>query len=166
MVLRVVLIICLVLSNLVAASAQQTAPPPPSPQKTPEIDAQDVVRVTTNLVQIDAVVTKDGKIVTDLEPEDFEILEDGKLQTITNFSYVSNVPAAAGPIAAASPQSRDKTAPPIPPAKINLNDQHRVVALVVDDLAISSETMARVRKQVQKFVDEASPDDLIAIIRT
>lgn len=169
MVLRVVLIICLVLSNLVAASAQQTAPPPPppsTPQKTPDIDSQDVVRITTNLVQIDAVVTKDGKIFTDLEPEDFEILEDGKPQTITNFSYISNVPAAAGPIAAASPKSRDKTAPPIPPAKINLNDQRRVVALVVDDLAISSETMARVRKQVQKFVDEASPEDLIAIIRT
>ncbi len=35
------------------------------------------MRVTTNLVQVDAVVTdKDGKQVDDLRPEDFEIIED------------------------------------------------------------------------------------------
>src|SRR5688572_15129192 len=65
-------------------SAQQDNPPPTSDQ--------DVVRITTNLVQIDAVVTRDGKLVTDLKAEDFEIYQDGRPQTITNFSYVSNVP--------------------------------------------------------------------------
>jgi len=34
------------------------------------VDEQDVVRITTNLVQVDAVVTRDGKQVTDLKPED------------------------------------------------------------------------------------------------
>src|SRR5712671_3613875 len=64
--------------------------PQPAPQRTPPAaDEQDVVRITTNLVQVDAVVTKDGKPVTDLKPEDFEIAEDGRPQTITNFSYVS-----------------------------------------------------------------------------
>ena len=164
MVLRIVLIICLILSSLFTVSAQQSSPPPPTQQNPPQIDSQDVVRITSNLVQIDAVVTKDGKVVTDLQPEDFEILEDGKLQAITNFSYISNVPA--GTMAADSSRSRDKTAPPVPPAKINLNDQHRVVALVVDDLGISWETMAQVRKQAQKFVGDAAPNDLIAIIRT
>ena len=46
-------------------------------------DPQDVVRVTTSLVQVDVVVTKDGKQVTDLKAEDFEILEDGRRQLIT-----------------------------------------------------------------------------------
>ena len=32
----------------------------------------DVVRITTNLVQIDAVITdKSGKLITDLKPEEF-----------------------------------------------------------------------------------------------
>ena len=31
----------------------------------------DVVRITTNLVQVDLVVTKDGKQITNLKPEDF-----------------------------------------------------------------------------------------------
>ena len=39
------------------------------------------MRITTNLVQIDVGVTKDGKPVAGLRPEDFEIFEDGKPQT-------------------------------------------------------------------------------------
>src|SRR5207237_9877277 len=42
----------------------------------------------------------------------------------------------------------------------------RIVALVVDDLGISWESMAQIRAQVRKFIDQASPNDLIAIIRT
>jgi hypothetical protein len=56
-----------------------------------QTQSDDVVRITTNLVHIDAVVTKKGKPVTDLKAEDFEIYEDGRLQTITSFVYVSNV---------------------------------------------------------------------------
>ena len=47
---------------------------------------QGVVHVFVSLVQVDAVVTnRKGQPVTDLRPEDFEILQDGKPQTITNF---------------------------------------------------------------------------------
>src|SRR5205807_10089571 len=99
MFVQVLLSLCLIFSMLVATFGQQ---PSPSPKQTPttqekpaEIDTQDVVKITTNLVQIDVTVTKDGKPVTDLRPEDFEILEDGKPQTVTNFSYVSNVPGSA-----------------------------------------------------------------------
>ena len=60
----------------------------------------DVVRITTNLVQIDAVVTKDGKLVPNLKAEDFEIFEDGRRQTITSFAFISNVPATTNPLTA------------------------------------------------------------------
>jgi hypothetical protein len=76
---------------------------PPGIPQTVEHDDTDVVRITTNLVQIDAVVTdKKGRQVTDLKPEEFEILADGKPQKITNFSYVQNVPE---PEATPAPQS-------------------------------------------------------------
>src|SRR6266853_1918992 len=98
----------LVLSSLLLPIRGQQPQPSPAPQRTPPAaDDQDVVRITTNLVQVDVVVTKDGKQVTDLKPEDFEIFEDGKPQKITNFSYVSNVSAGA-PIKASSPSPRDK----------------------------------------------------------
>src|SRR5262245_51159451 len=52
--------------------------------------AQDVVfRVTTTLVQIDAVVTDSkGRAVTDLTAGDFEVMEDGKARPVNYASYV------------------------------------------------------------------------------
>ena len=174
MVARILLSFGLIFAMLIATFAQQSTPPPvpkspspsPSPQKTPEVDSQDVVKITTNLVQVDVVVTKGDKVVTDLQPEDFEISEDGKPQTITNFSYVSNVKEAVMANPEPAPKSKEKIATPVPPAKINLGDQRRIVAVVVDDLGISWESMASVRTQIKKLIDEKSPDDLMAIIRT
>ena len=41
------------------------------------------------------------------------------------------------------------------------------MALVVDDLALSSDSIARVRQSLHKFVDrEMQPGDLFAVIRT
>src|ERR1044071_1782222 len=80
-------------SILLPALGQNKPAPPPQPQQTDDQD--DVVRINTNLVQVDVVVTKDGKMVTDLTADDFEIFEDGRRQTITNFTYISNVPASA-----------------------------------------------------------------------
>ena len=75
---------------LVPANAQQSTSS--QEQKNPE----DVVRITTNLVQVDASVTdKQGHPVTDLQKDDFEVYEDGRLQPITNFSFVSTGSAAA-----------------------------------------------------------------------
>lgn len=56
--------------------AQQSGKPKPS--STP-VDEDDVIRTNTNVVQVDAtVVDKQGKVVTDLKAEDFEIVEEGK----------------------------------------------------------------------------------------
>ena len=35
-----------------------------------QTQSDDVIRITTNLVQVDAVVTKNGKLVKDLKAED------------------------------------------------------------------------------------------------
>src|SRR5436190_1463434 len=143
-------------------------PPPPLQQKPPEIDSQDVVKITTNLVQVDAVVLKDGKLVTDLTADDFELFEDGKPQPITNFSFVSNVvatPAAAPPARNAS--AKDKLAPPIPPAVARLNETRRTVALVVDDMGMSFQSVSDARRLLRKFiVEQLAPNDLVAIIHT
>lgn len=143
---------------LLPALAQTT--PAPSPQK-PRDDQDEVIKITTNLVQVDAVVTKDGKMVTNLTADDFEIYEDGKKQAITSFAYISNVPNT-------TPIVRDKNQPDGPPAaRINPNDPHRTLAFVVDDLGMSAESMGQVRRELRKFITEQlQPNDVMAIIRT
>src|ERR1051325_6477293 len=60
------------------------------PAKKESQNRDDVVKVTTNLVQVDAIVTdKQGRPVTNLRPEDFELSENGRVRQITNFSYIS-----------------------------------------------------------------------------
>lgn len=146
------------------AAAQK---PTPTPAPKEESD-EEVVRITSNLVQFDAVVTdKQGHLVTDLRPEDFEVLANGREQEITNFSFISA--EAGGPTPAPTPSraSNRTAAAPLPPARIKPGQVRRTVALVVDDLGTSFESIASVRRALKKFVDEQmQPGDLVAIMRT
>src|ERR1051326_2342054 len=152
---RVILAVLLSLSTLVPALGQTT------PRAD---DKDDVVKITTNLVQVDAVVTKDGKPITGLTADDFELYEDGRKQAITSFAYISNVanvPSNAGP-------KRDKVSADAPPAApIQRDVARRTIAIVVDDLGMSAESMNQVRRRLRTFVaEELQPNDLVAIIRT
>ncbi|HMJ25408.1 MAG TPA: VWA domain-containing protein [Pyrinomonadaceae bacterium] len=143
------------------------APPKPSAEEIQKPDADDVVRITTNLVQVDAVVTdKNGKVVTDLKPDEIRIMEDGRQQKITNFSYnVTESPS--GPERKEKAATIDKNAPAAPPTRLKLEDIRRTIAIVVDDLGLSFESTHFVRQALKKFVDEQmQTGDLVAIIRT
>jgi VWFA-related protein len=160
----------LVFCFLLPGRAQQTRPAPQSPapakpgQQEPSAADQDVIRINTNLVQVDAVVTKGGKQVTDLNAEDFEVFEDGKPQAITNFSYVSNVPAGSASVVSAPAK---KTEGPVMPAKLQPHDVHRTIAFVVDDLGLSFQSIDQAKRQLRKFVNEQmAPNDLVAVLRT
>jgi hypothetical protein len=81
-----------------------------------------VIRVTVDLVQVDAVVTdSQGRHVTGLKPEDFQILEDGKPQKITHFSYVPGTSVAGGPAPVnpepRQPSTKTSVAIPAPPRR-------------------------------------------------
>ena len=158
----------LALALLASANGQQQRPPTQNKQDSDQQD--DVVKVTTNLVQIDVVVTdKQGRQITDLGPEDFEVSEEGKRVQITNFSYVDATtapPAAArAPERAAAPPAQTRA--PVAPATLRREQVRRTVALVVDDLGLSFESMGFVRDALRKFVDEQmQPTDTVAIFRT
>lgn len=140
----------------------QTANPTPTP---PPADSEDVVKISTSLIQIDVTVTdKNGKIISDLKPEEVEIYENGKKQDISNFSFISNVRKTAETPAE---NGKDKVTVPLPPRSVNSEQVRRTIALVVDDLTLSFESVHFVRRALKKFVDEQMQDgDLVAIIRT
>ena len=162
-----ILIARLTTSSFAQVPVASPSPPPPSQasqsQKPEEVD---VVRITTNLVQVDAVVTdKSGKVVTDLKPEEVQIFEDGRQQKITHFTYY--VAESAPGEKPTKPVTVDKNAPPVPPSRLRPEDIRRTIALVVDDLGLSFESTYYVRRALKKFVDEQmQPGDLVAIIRT
>ncbi|HYO99453.1 MAG TPA: VWA domain-containing protein, partial [Pyrinomonadaceae bacterium] len=155
----------LLLSPLHAQQQQQSAPSPGA-----QDSSDDVVRITTNLVQVDAVVTdKEGRVVTDLRAEDFEVLEDGRPQAITNLSFIPLEPDAAVPRAgdAARPlATKDKNAPPAPvapPVRLRPEQVRRTMALVAGNLSFG--TSDAVHDALKKYVNEqVQPNDLVAII--
>jgi len=62
---------------------------------------------------------------------------------------------------------KKKNAPPIPPAVARPADTRRTIALVIDDLGMSFQSMSDARRQARKFVSEQlEPNDLVAIIHT
>lgn len=153
-------LLCAAFSISVFAQTPKTA-------STPTNDEKDVVKISTNLIQIDAtVLDKKGSIVTGLTAEDFEIYENGKKQQITNFSFIELQPDKSAETIAVKPT---KNSVPIPPVPTNLRpgQVRRTMALVVDDLGLSFVSIDAVKTSLRKFVDEQmQPNDLAAIVRT
>jgi VWFA-related protein len=144
---------------MVSVVAAQT-PAQPQQQTTPD----DVLRITTALVQTDAVVVdKNDRIVPDLKLEDFELYENGKKQDLKFMEFVSvdTGRRAEGerPIAAAGVNTevaRDLTA----------KELKRVIAFVVDDLTIPYADLNTVRQVLSDFVENQMREgDLVAIVR-
>ena len=102
-------------------------------------------------------------LYTNLQAKDFEILQDGVPQVITNLSYIRE----AAPDTGQRPTSLTKNAVAPPPRELKPQEIHRVVALVVDDLGLSFESTVDVHIALKKFVDEQMlPGDLVPILRT
>jgi len=125
-----------------------------------------VIRIDVNLVQVDAVVTDSkNKHISNLKAEDFEVLQDGKPQTITNFSYIAS--GIAPPVITPSPSNGRNPLPPPQRPLPTAGSVRRMFALVVDDLGLSFESIVHVRDALREFVNrEMQPGDLVAIVRT
>jgi VWFA-related protein len=131
-----------------------------------EVPLEDVIRVTTALVQTDVVVTdKNDRVIPDLKLEDFELYENGKKQQVKFIEYISvdtgrrsegDRPSNIAP-SVAEDVARDVTA----------RDLKRVFAFVVDDLTVAAPDLVYVRQALSDFVDNQMQEgDLVAIVRT
>ncbi|MFL6336748.1 MAG: VWA domain-containing protein [Pyrinomonadaceae bacterium] len=172
------LLLAALLANAFARPQQPrptATPAAPAPQQPPTNapsqgdDDDEVVRITTNLVQVDAVISdRDGKQVTNLGPEDFEILENGSPRQITNFSYVRIAkPTTAGEPERPRERKANASSPPVPPVRLRPEQVRRTFALVLDDLTMSGESVYYARRAIRKYVEEQiEAGDMVAIIRT
>jgi VWFA-related protein len=164
----IVILAVALISGATARKLAQQAPAAPNPQpQSPSATQtnQDVVRINTQLVQVDAVVTdRKGRHVEDLTEDDFELFVDGKKQPLTHFSHIS-LPTAKreAPTKTNTPRAPES----MPTRQIAPEEARRTIAFIVDDLGLTFQSMALVRETLKTFVKEQMQEgDLVAIIRT
>jgi VWFA-related protein len=130
-------------------------------QPTQKPDEEDIIRIKTDLVQVRAVVTdRKGQLVDNLKQQDFEILENGKPQTVSFFTLERILGSSSGPVpdSAATTTTTRATVPQKPV---------RTIILFVDTLHLSSVSLTRAKQQLKQFVDQHVTDqDLVAVVTT
>ena len=114
-------------------------------------------RAGANLVRVDAYVSLDGKAITDLTAEDFEVFEDDKLQTVENFELFT----AREPI----PQSERLNPTNVRDMRQEALDAGRVFTLFFDRFYVSISGSYHARKPIIETLDRViGPDDLIGVM--
>jgi VWFA-related protein len=122
-------------------------------------------RVSVDAVRIDAVVTdRDGRIVSDLTADDFEVLQNGKRQRIT---FAQFIPVRVASPERAEPAPRRADAPVVASAPISRADVQRTIGIVVDDLGLSVESLYYAKRGLRTFLErDVQATDLVGILRT
>jgi VWFA-related protein len=150
---------------MVPAQAPQQDQNPQQNQKPPGVEApEDVVRITTSLVQTDVVVMdKNDHIIPDLTLADFKVLDNGKRQDLKFMEFVS---ANAGPRMEGQIKIEGQPVEPDVARNLSTRDLHSVFAFVVDDLTIPYADVISVRKLLTDFVNNQMREgDLVGIVR-
>jgi hypothetical protein len=107
---------------------------------TPTEQAEEVLRINTELVQTDVMVfDKQGHFVNDLRPQDFELRIDGKVQPISFLELVSTRRANEESQLAAARGFRPGKAERAP-VSVEL-DRRRVIFFYVDDLNLAANNL-------------------------
>lgn len=135
------------------------------PRKAP---AEESLRINTQLVQIDVVVTdRKNRHVKDLSGEDFEIEVDGVRQSVSYFSRIDLKNAVERERPKRGKKEAGVPSESMPTRQIRPEEVQRTIAFVVDDLGLSFRSTEFVRETMRKFVAEQMQEgDLVAIIRT
>ena len=133
--------------------AQQSAAPPPQ-----TTEQRPTFRTGANYVRVDAYPTKDGAPVQDLTAADFEILEDGKPQTVDSFEHV--VVRPAGPQSERIEPSSQREM-----LQAAANPRHRVFVVFLDVSNVGVIGSHNITEPLIRLIDRIlGPDDLVGIM--
>jgi len=156
---RYLLLVPIVLVGAVLAAQQ----PQPPAQTAPAVQQPSVTfRVETNFVEVHAIVTdQKGAFVKDLTQADFEVYEDGRLQSPTIFSLVDlPIEQPFTPVNATAPIEPDVRA-------TTRNFDGRLYILLLDDLHTYVTRTNNVREMAKRFIDQyLGVNDLAAVVYT
>src|SRR5688500_9250327 len=148
--------VLLLLARLVQiGSAQQEAAAPPQGQD------PAIFKAGINFVRVDVIVTdrKDAP-VTNLTKDDFEVIEDGKVQPIEQFRLIKV-------------DGNPKPGDPLPRQIRSRDDEEteaaredvRVYAFMLDDYHVRRTTSMSVRNPIVQFIQtQLRPNDLVAVM--
>jgi VWFA-related protein len=140
------------------ANATPTTPGAPVPAA-PNTPQQPTFRTGVNFVRVDAIITdKQGNPVVDLKQTDFEVLEDGKPQTIESFRFIKVDGAAVvetqSPIRTRADEERAAA-----------NEDARIFVFFLDDYHVRLGNSMAARKPLAEFIQNyLAPSDLVAIM--
>src|SRR5688572_8507474 len=128
----------------------------------PASTQQPTFKVSVNVVDVDVTVRDAaGNFVTGLAAEDFEVLEDGRPQTIQTFSYIE-LPAQTHTSLTFGGR--------LVPADIRSNrdvESGRVYIILLDDLNVAPIRTTIVRRRARDFIERHfGPRDLAAVVVT
>ncbi len=136
----------------------------PVPSEPPTSDERITFKVKVNTVLVRAVVRDaHGNVVGGLHREDFELLDNGKSQTVQYFATENSASQEASPekptasVAMSPADPRPASAPILPT---------RFVAYVFDDVHIDFGDLVRLRDAAKRHVDGLLPTDRAAIFTT
>ena len=121
-------------------------------QDPPKTQDDDVVKVKSNLVNIDVIVKdKKGKYIADLKAEDFVITENGVAQKVEFFDAPLSGNATTTPNATSSPE------PPAAP--------RHYISLLIDSQSTDRTNFKQVREGAIRYVREHVTDaDAVAVL--
>src|SRR5439155_2278167 len=157
----------LLLSAMCSNALRAQEPTTPKPQEPVE-----TIRVGTVAVQTDVIVTdKTGKRIKGLTAADFAVLDEGKQQTIDYFTAIESDQVTQGDNrspsmgATAASDAKEKSATFTSALVTPYRGRH--IAIVVDDLTLSSDNFLRSRQALTEYVNaKLTSSDMAAIIST
>ncbi len=120
-------------------------------------------KLRVNLVQVHVVVRGDkGKTVDGLRKEDFQLYDNGKLQTISTFAIENEQSRKERTEAAVRTQVNDDENTVQPAVAM----PERFVALIFDDVHLLTGDVAPMRIAANGFIDSMAPADRVGLFTT
>ena len=144
-----------------ASKAQKSEAEPQAEVSVQETTSTFKLRV--NLVQVHVVVRGDGnKPVDGLHKEDFQLYDNGKLQTISTFAVENDQSRKERTEAALKTQVNNEENT----AQVSGAAPERFIALTFDDRHLVTSDVAPLAKAADGFIDSIGPADRVGIFTT
>ncbi|HEX4545455.1 MAG TPA: VWA domain-containing protein [Candidatus Acidoferrum sp.] len=148
--------------NAGAKSDSTAKPAPAAAEDNQEVSSRDTpttFKVRVNLVLVRVVVRDEqGKVVPNLKKEDFQLLDNRKLQNVSSFSVETPESRMARSVASPDPAADRSPAGDFSVGK-SMDLPQRFVSLVFDDVHLSMQDAVFVRDSASRFLSSLAPSD-------